>query len=76
MASGINNWVHENNVTEKDRTALERAKKIERKMESKGYRWVKINERLQLFVQCDENGVPTADGQRRIDILKANQGIK
>ena len=77
MASGINNWVHEKgNVTEKDLAALDKAKKQEKQYTRKGYRWIKINERLQLFVPCDKNGKPTTEGQRRISLLKANQGIK
>lgn len=77
MASSINNWVHEKgNVTDKDRLALERAKKIEHKLKKVGYRWVKVNARLQIFVPCDNDGNPTQEGQRRIALLKENQGIK
>ena len=37
MASSINNWVHEEgNVTDKDRLALERAKKMEHKLKKNG----------------------------------------
>lgn len=71
MAAPTTNWVHEEGVvTEKDIKALERAKKIEARLEKHGYKWVKINERLKIFVPCDKNGNPTLDGQRRIDILK------
>lgn len=77
MASSINNWVHEKgNVTDKDRLALERAKKMEHKLEKQGYRWIKINERLQTFVPCDENGKPTLEGERKIAMLKESQNIK
>ena len=77
MASSINNWVHEKgNVTDKDRLALERAKKIEKNLKKNGYRWIKINERLQTFVPCDENGKPTLEGQRKIALLKESQSIK
>jgi hypothetical protein len=77
MASSINNWVHEKgNVTDKDRLALERAKKIEHKLEKQGYRWIKINARLQTFVPCDKDGNPTLEGQRKIALLKESQGIK
>ena len=73
MAAPITNWVHEEGVvTEKDIKALERAKKIEARLEKHGYKWVKINERLEIFVPCDNNGNPTLDGQRRIALLKAN----
>ena len=71
MAAPITSWVHEDGVvTEKDIKALERAKKIEARLEKHGYKWVKINERLKIFVPCDKNGNPTLDGQRRIAILK------
>ena len=73
MAAPITSWVHEEGVvTEKDIKALERAKKIEDSLEKHGYKWVKINERLEIFVPCDKNGKPTLEGQRRIAILKAN----
>ena len=73
MAEPITNWVHEEGVvTEKDIKALERAKKIEARLEKHGYKWVKINERLEIFVPCDNNGNPTLEGQRRIALLKAN----
>ena len=73
MAAPITSWVHDDGVvTEKDIKALERAKKIEARLEKHGYKWVKINERLEIFVPCDKNGNPTLDGQRRIALLKAN----
>ena len=77
MANSINNWVHEEgNVTDKDRLALERAKKMENKLKKNGYRWIKINERLQTFVPCDENGKPTIEGESKIAMLKESQNIK
>ena len=73
MAAPIISWVHEDGVvTEKDIKALERAKKIEARLEKHGYKWVKINDRLEIFVPCDNNGNPTFEGQRRIALLKAN----
>ena len=77
MSAPIINWVHEKGVvTEKDIKALERAKRIEARLEKSGYKWVKINERLKIFVPCDKNGKPTLEGQRRIAILKTTMGIK
>ena len=73
MAAPIISWVHEEGVvTEKDIKALERAKKIESRLEKHGYKCVKINDRLEIFVPCDKNGNPTLEGQRRIALLKAN----
>lgn len=77
MASGTTNWVHEKGVvTEKDRIALERAKRMESKAKKKGWRWVKINERNKIFVPCDKEGNPTKDGLGRIKIFKEHLGIK
>ena len=77
MASGINNWVHEKgNVTDKDRLTLERAKKMEQNLKKNGYRWIKINERLQTFIPCDKDGKPTIEGKRKIAMLKESQNIK
>ena len=77
MAIGTTNWVHEKGVvTEKDRIALERAKRVESKAKKKGWRWVKINERNQIFVPCDKEGNPTKDGLERIKIFKEHLGIK
>lgn len=73
MAAPITSWVHEDGVvTEKDIKALEHAKKIETRLEKHGHKWVKINERLKIFVPCDNNGNPTLEGQRRIALLKEN----
>lgn len=46
--------------------ALVRAKKYEKKLEDKGWRWFKINNRTQVLVPCDENGNPTKEGQQKI----------
>lgn len=77
MASGSTNWVHDKgNVTEKDIQTLQRAKKMEKEDARNGYRWVKVNERLRIFVPCDKEGNPTREGRRRIALLKKSQGIK
>lgn len=77
MASGTTNWVHEKGVvTEKDRIALEHAKRMEHKAAKKGYRWIKINERNQVFVPCDKHGQPTKEGEEKIRIFKEHLGIK
>ena len=57
-------------VTENDRKALEKAHRYEKKLKRKGYRWYKINNRTQVFVQCDKKGKPTADGQKTIEKIK------
>lgn len=78
MATTIENWVHERGaVTERDRIALEKAKKLEKKNERQGYRWFKINERLKVFVPFKKDGSePTSEGWKKINNLKALMGIK
>lgn len=72
-----NNWVYEHKTaTEKDRKALEAAKKYEKNLEKNGYRWIDINSRNSLLVQCDENGKPTEQGQMCINKFKQHLGIK
>lgn len=77
MASGTTNWVHEKGVvTEKDRIALERAQRIEKKQEKMGYRWYKINERNKIFIPFGKDGKPTKGGYAAIERYKAYLGIK
>ena len=77
MASPITNWVHEKGVvTEKDRIALERAQRIEKKQEKMGYRWYKINERNKIFIPFGKDGKPTKEGYAAIERYKACLGIK
>lgn len=77
MASGISNWVFEKGeVREKDLKALAKAKKHEERLKRNGYRWIKLNPRLQVFVPCDKDGNPTLEGQYKIHRLKEYQGIK
>jgi len=63
------NWVSQSaspTVTESDRKGLEKAQKQEKKLLKHGYRWVKINDKLKIFVECDKKGHPTEKGQRVI----------
>ena len=47
--------------------ALEKAKRLEAKRKKAGWRYVKVDARLQVFVPCDENGKPTKEGKERIE---------
>ena len=77
MAASTLNWVFESGVVlEKDRIALEKAKRIEQKQTKKGYKWIKINERNSIFVPCDKKGNPTKEGLHKINMLKLTLGIK
>ena len=72
MAAPNSNWVYEKGiVTEKDRIALERARKIEAKKLKNGYRWFKVNARTKILVECDKDGNPTKRGQEIIDRYKS-----
>lgn len=69
------NWIFENpTVTEKDIKALEKVKANEKKNVKKGYRWIRISQVTQIHVPCDENGNPSKEGLRRINILKKAKG--
>ena len=57
-------------VTDADRKALEKAKKLESKQVKKGYRWYMVNNRSKVLVECDEHGTPTAKGMRVIEAHK------
>ncbi len=71
----MENWVYEKGVvTEKDIKALESAKKLERRNEKNGYRWIRVSPRMTIHVPCDKDGNPTEEGQRRINILKSTTG--
>ena len=75
MGRPMENWVYEKGVvTEKDIKALESAKKLERRNEKNGYRWIRVSPRMTIHVPCDKDGNPTEEGQRRINILKSNTG--
>lgn len=69
------NWIFENpTVTEKDIKALGKVKANEKKNVKKGYRWIRISPITKIHVPCDENGNPTKEGLRRINILKKAKG--
>ena len=69
------NWIFENpTVTKKDVEALGKVKAKEKKNVKKGYRWIRISPITKIHVPCDENGNPTKEGLRRINILKKAKG--
>lgn len=72
MAAPNSNWIYDKGtVAEKDRIALERAKKVEAKDIKKGYRWVRINNITKILVECDKDGHPTKRGQEHINRYKS-----
>ena len=73
MPQGTTNWVKESNLpNEKDYRTLKKAKLQERKKEKDGFRWITIDGRTRLFVECDKNGRPTRKGQEMINRYKEN----
>lgn len=72
MAAPTTNWIYEKGVvTEKDRIALERAKKLEAKEIRKGYRWYRFNDRTKILIECDKHGNPTKRGLESIERYKS-----
>jgi len=77
MASVMSNWVfNKDEVRKKDLKALSEAKIMEKNDEKKGYRWIKINNRLSIHVPCDKDGNPTKKGLEKIKKLKEYERIK
>lgn len=71
MAALNTNWVYDKNaVTEKDRNALAKAKKIEERDIRKGYRWYAIDNRTKILIECDKHGNPTKRGLEKIERYK------
>lgn len=60
------------NVTENDIKALAKAKRMEKKLEKDGWKWIKINPRTMIFVPCDKEGKPTKKGEEMIKVACAN----
>ena len=72
MAAPNTNWVYDKNIVgERERIALERAKRLETKMADNGYRWYKVDSRTKIFIECDDKGKPTKRGQEMIDRYKS-----
>lgn len=63
--------VNNSTVTEADKRNLEKARCLERKRKSEGWRWITINKMIKVFVPCDEKGNPTEAGNRMIEIHKS-----
>lgn len=72
------NWAKtlHGNVTESDRKALEKAKKMESKKIKQGYRWKRISPTLTMLVHCNPDGTPSEQGLERIAKQKERLGIK
>ena len=62
-------------VSDKDKSALSKAKALEKKRLKEGWKWVKVHEKLNTLVPF-ENGKPTEQGLRMIEKRKELLGIK
>ena len=71
MASSLENTANFKEKSEIDRAnkALSKARKLEEKRLSQGWRYIFATQHIQILVPCDKNGKPTAEGQRRIDAI-------
>ena len=71
MASCLENTANFKEKSEIDRAtkALSKARKLEEKRLSQGWRYIFATTNIQILVPCDKNGRPTAEGQRRIDAI-------
>lgn len=64
------NWITSPVVTERDYKCLNKAHEYEKSLIKKGYRWIVVKNDLSILVQCDEDGNPTPESQKRIDKYK------
>ena len=69
MASYLENTANFKEKSEIDKAtkALSKARKLEEKRLSQGWRYVFATPNTQILVPCDKRGKPTKEGQRRID---------
>lgn len=63
-------------ITKAARNAARRGAKQESDKMAQGWRYVQVGTRTKILVPCDKSGNPTKDGQRRIERMKQNLGIK
>ena len=76
MAAPTTNWaMDKTKVSDKDMSALAKAKALEKKRIKEGWKWVKVHEKLKTLVPF-KNGKPTEQGQRMIEKRKELLGIK
>lgn len=71
MAAPITNWVHEKGVvTEKDRIALERAQRIEKKQEKMGYDGTKSMNETRFSFHLAKTVSPPRKAMRPLSVIK------
>ena len=55
---------------EKSEMALNKAKRLENKRVKAGYRYVHVDAKTKVLVECGKDGEPTAKGQRTLDAMR------
>lgn len=77
MATSIN-WIMEKRVDDKskEKTILEKVKKLERERIKSGWKFVQIHHNLQILVPFGKDGKPTKEGLTKIAAVKSSLGIK
>lgn len=78
MANSLENRQMFKERVERERSdiALEKAKRLENARAKKGWKYVDVDSRTQVFVPCDKKGRPTKEGVERINRFKEICGIK
>ena len=66
MSMSIITQMEEAGVVERGVRALEKAKRLEHKRIAKGARYIHINERTKVLVDCDKDGQPTEKGRQQL----------
>lgn len=67
MSASIISQIEEASAHEKSVRALEKAKRLEHKKIGKGFRYLHVNERTKVLVECDSNGEPTERGRQQLE---------
>ena len=76
MAAPTNNWaLDKTKVSDKDISALAKAKALEKKRIKEGWKWVQIHEKLKSLIPF-KDGKPTEQGLMMIERRKEMLGIK
>lgn len=79
MTNGVKklNWATQVTTSSKDSNdkVLGQLKKREASLISRGYRWIAITPTYKALIPCDENGIPTKLGEKKIKKHQEMLGI-
>lgn len=68
--SNMENVCNTESSSTKTQRIVEKNMQKEQRLLKKGWRWVKVDGTLQVFVPCDKDGKPTQEGERKIKLRK------